>query len=71
VLLGGDVAVSHRVIEVHGVAEARAAARLDGHPQDDVGLPLLLEELLDLARGGFGERDHRPHYSGRTDSVPG
>jgi hypothetical protein len=58
-LLLGDVLVRELVVQVHGVAEPRAATGLDGHPERDVGAPLLGHELLHLAGCGFGQLDHR------------
>src|SRR5205085_9811490 len=57
-LLGGDVLLGELVVEVHRVAEARAAARLDRHTERDVIATLLLQELLHLARRVLGQLDH-------------
>src|SRR6266496_2830988 len=48
-LLGGLVGVGQLVIQVHGVPEPRATARLDRHAEGDVEPALLLEKFLHLA----------------------
>src|ERR1700761_1751158 len=52
-----DVAVERALVEVELVLQARAAARLHGHPQPQVIATLLGEQRADLARGTFGEAD--------------
>ena len=47
--VGDDVAVEGPLVEEQLVAQARAAAGLDGDAQREVVATLLLEEALDLA----------------------
>ncbi len=52
-----DVAVERALVEVELVLQARATARLHGHPQPQVIPALLGEQRADLGRGGLGEGD--------------
>src|SRR6185437_3177685 len=52
-----DVAVERALVEVELVAQARATARLHGHPQPQVIPALLGEQRADLSRGRLGEGD--------------
>src|SRR5918996_153341 len=59
-VLLGDIAITHAVVEKHGVPEAGTTTGLHRHPKHHIRLPLLLEELPYLAGRRFAELDHRP-----------
>src|SRR5438093_6361103 len=51
------VAVELAVVEVQRIAEAGAAAWLDGNPQEEIGVVLSLEKLGDLRGSRVGQRN--------------
>src|ERR1700743_3714285 len=53
----GNVAVERALVEVELVAQARATARLHGHPQPQVIPAFLGDQRAHLGRGGLGEDD--------------
>src|SRR5918993_993830 len=57
--LAADVAVQGAVVEEQRVAEPGAAARLDGDTQREVVATLAGQQVADLGRGRFAERDNR------------
>ncbi|EGJ78010.1 hypothetical protein STTU_5221 [Streptomyces sp. Tu6071] len=59
-----DVAVERALVEEELVAQAGAAAGLDGHAQREVVTAFLVQQGLDLRRGGVGQEDALAHGGG-------
>jgi hypothetical protein len=71
--LHAGVVVAPLLVEGEPVLEARAPAALDEYPQLEVGVALLVDQLLHLGRRGFGEHQrfrHRLGYCVHVD-APG